>query len=313
VPYSSPYLIRKHYSSIRAKKEKKSAANTIELHKFCLYLVGKIGRGEGMSQYKNLLEERLKELKCLFRISELVDYFEDDLESILQGIIKIIPESWQYPDITEVKVVLDGKSYVSPDYKETAWIQRAKVKCNGMYIGEISVCYTEKRDEQYEGPFLEDERILLNAVAERLGRITERIRSKELLKLEEEALQKKNTAMVEVLSQVRTENEELARRIHTNIDNIVVPILEKLEKSLENTVHEYSLRLARQNLQEIVSPLYTGLSKDFSNLSPKELQVCNMIYKGFASKEIAQIRNVAPSTVNRHRENIRRKLGLTIT
>ncbi len=225
--------------------------------------------------------------------------------------VKIIPDSWKYPEITEVEILLDDKSYRSPQFRETKWMLKSKVKFNGSYIGEISVSYTEERDEEYEGPFLEEERILLNAIAERLGRITERIRSKEKLEMEEEALKNKNIAMSEIIKQARYESRETEKRIQKNIDYIILPIVESLETEMRNTSYEYSLRLLKNSLKEIAAPLYAGLSKDFSILTPKEIQICNMISRGFSSKEIAQMRNLSPTTIHRHRENIRRKLGLT--
>lgn len=264
-----------------------------------------------MNDIEVKLKERLKELKCLFRISELVDYFEDDLESILGGIVEILPQSLQYPENTTVAIKLDNKIYKTDGFHETPWRQDARIKFNNTYIGEVVVCYLEIRPSEYEGPFLKEERLLLNAVAERIGRITERIRAKERLQIEEKALRNKNIAMAEILNQVKSENREVAKRIQSNIDNIVLPILEGLEQELENTSYETNLKLLKQNLSEIASPLYSSLTREFNTLSPKELQICNMISRGYSSKEIAGLEHISPATVNRHRENIRKKLDLT--
>ncbi len=264
-----------------------------------------------MDRTNTKLQERLKELKCLFRISELVDYFGDDLDSILEGIVEILPESWQYPDITTVAVRVNNKVYRTEGFRETRWRLDAKIKCSSTSEGGLTVCYSESRPMEYEGPFLKEERLLLNAVAERSGRIMERIHAKEMLEIEKKALRNKNIAMAEILNQVRSENREVARRIQANIDNIVMPILESLGQDLENTSCEETIRLLKQNLQEIASPLYSSLTREFNTLSPKELQICNMISKGYSSKEIARLEHISPATVNRHRENIRHKLELT--
>lgn len=264
-----------------------------------------------MNDIEVKLKESLKELKCLYRISELVDYFEDDLESILGGIVEILPQSWQYPENTTVAIKLDNKIYKTDGFQETPWRQAAGIKFNNTYIGEVIVCYLEIRPSEYEGPFLKEERLLLNAVAERIGRISERIRAKEQLQIEENALRNKNIAMTEIFNQVKSENREVAKRIQSNIDNIVLPILENLEQELENTSYETNLKLLKQNLREIASPLYSRLTREFNTLSPKELQVCNMISRGYSSKEIARLKHISPATVNRHRENIRKKLNLT--
>lgn len=264
-----------------------------------------------MTTIENSLRERLKELTCLFRISELVDYFEDDLDNILKGIVEILPRSWKYPEVTNVSLTVDGNRFCSPGFQESPWKMEARIKAYETCIGTIRVFYTEKRGKLYEGPFMKEERLLLNAVAERLGRIIERVRTKEKLQTEELALKNKNIALREVLQQSKNEAEEMARRIQNNIDIIVLPILETLEQALADTSYQSSLTVLKQNLKEIASPFYSSLITEFKALSPKEIKICTMISRGFSSKEIARIDNMAPSTVHRHRENIRRKLGLT--
>jgi len=256
------------------------------------------------------LDNRLKELKCLFRMSELVDYFGYDLEKIVRGIAEIMPESWQYPESTVVSIHLTPHTFESPGFEVTEWMQRAKIKLNGEAAGTITVCYTEEREQRYEGPFLKEERLLLNAVAERLGRIAERIKAKEQLLIEEEALKHKNIAMKEVLTQAKQEKKELAQRIRKNMETIVLPLLDSIEQDFLNTRHEHSLKLLRSNLEEITDPLTSRLSSSFERLSPKEIQICNMIKQGFTTKDIALMKNLSSSTINRHRENIRRKLEL---
>lgn len=266
-----------------------------------------------MSDSGNALQERLKELRCLFSMSELVNRYEDDLDAIVKGLVELLPRSWMFPEITAVSIELEGKRYHTPGYRDTEWMQEAPVRVENAVMGKIRVCYLEKRDTLYEGPFMQEERRLLDAVAERLGRITERIRAKKQLQIEEQALRNKNIALRELMEQVRSESRETARRIQMNIDNIIMPILENLQRELENTGSEYSLRLLRQNLAEIVSPLYSKLTAEFNSLTPKELRICNLIGRGVTSKEIARIEHISPVTVNHHRENIRRKLGLQNT
>jgi DNA-binding CsgD family transcriptional regulator len=71
------------------------------------------------------------------------------------------------------------------------------------------------------------------------------------------------------------------------------------------------LLLLKRNLEEIVSPFTNKLSKEFMILTPVEVQICNMIKNGLSTKEIAKLRGISPATVSRHREHIRKKLGIT--
>ena len=71
------------------------------------------------SQLEYILHERVKELKCLYGISELVERYENSVEDILHGINKLIPASWQYPQITCSRIRLDGKNFKSLKFKNT--------------------------------------------------------------------------------------------------------------------------------------------------------------------------------------------------
>lgn len=125
------------------------------------------------------LHERVKELRCLYAISHLIET-EDNLSEFLQGTVDLIPESWQYPEITISQILLDGKTYRTHRQCELSCEDCPHASISQLIFikdhpsGEIRVCYTEKKLEAYEGPFLLEERYLINAIAERLGRVMER-------------------------------------------------------------------------------------------------------------------------------------------
>ena len=132
------------------------------------------------------LDERVKELNCLFEISRLVEKRKLTLDEILQGIVDLIPPAWQYPDITCAKINLNEKELKTHNYKETIWQQVSDIIVHGVPNGKLVVCYLEEKPENDEGPFIKEERALLNAIAERVGRIIERRWAQEaLLKSEE--------------------------------------------------------------------------------------------------------------------------------
>jgi PAS domain S-box-containing protein len=132
------------------------------------------------------LDERVKELNCLFEISRLVETKERSLEEILRGIADLIPPAWQYPEITCAKITIDGTELKTQNYAETNWQQVSDVTVHGVPIGKLVAGYLEERPENDEGPFQKEERILLDAIAERVGRIIERKRARDaVLKSEE--------------------------------------------------------------------------------------------------------------------------------
>ncbi|MBD3307091.1 DUF3365 domain-containing protein [candidate division KSB3 bacterium] len=117
------------------------------------------------------LGERIKELHCLYEISRLVEQPGISLDGILRGTVESIPAGWQYPDITCARLTLDGEVFSTPNFQETSWMQTADILVHGERAGRLDVGYLEERPEDYEGPFLHEERTLLNVISGRLGRI----------------------------------------------------------------------------------------------------------------------------------------------
>jgi PAS domain S-box-containing protein len=121
------------------------------------------------------LGERVKELNCLYGISALVEKPGVSLAEILQRTVELIPPGWQYPEITGARVALEGDEFRTVHFSESAaWQQSADIIVHGQPSGSVEVCYLEERPESDEGPFLMEERSLINAIAERLGEIIKR-------------------------------------------------------------------------------------------------------------------------------------------
>jgi PAS domain S-box-containing protein len=142
-----------------------------------------------LEKHTHDLVERVKELRCVYGLSKLVETSGITLDSILQGTTNLLPDAWQYPEITGARIVLEGQEFVTSKFGgETRWRQQSEINVHGRRAGFVEVCYLEKRPDVAEGPFLNEERMLINAVAERLGRITERVRTEECLKSSNERL-----------------------------------------------------------------------------------------------------------------------------
>jgi len=132
------------------------------------------------------LGERVKELDCLYSISKLVEIPGISLKEIFQGTVDLIPSAMQYPDITCTRIIMGNQVYQTNNFKETRLKQTNKFVLYSDQVGTLEVFYTEKKPEMGEEPFLKEERSLIEAIAERLGRVTERIQAQELLKRSEE-------------------------------------------------------------------------------------------------------------------------------
>ncbi len=115
------------------------------------------------------LEERAKELNCLYRVEEITNNGSASLAEVFRGVIAVIPPGWQYSDVCAARITLEEVVYESDGFKETPWYQEANIRVYGEVIGTIEVVYTEKMPVADEGPFVKEERRLLESIADRIG------------------------------------------------------------------------------------------------------------------------------------------------
>jgi PAS domain S-box-containing protein len=148
------------------------------------------------------LGERIKELNCLYLISNLVERPGISLEDMLHGTANLIPGAWEYPDITCARIILEDKVFLTSNFRETSWNQSTEIAIHGNPVGSVEVGYLEERPEKDEGPFLAEERSLLKAIAERLGRVVERTRARE-------EIQKLNASLKAQAHELAAANKEL--------------------------------------------------------------------------------------------------------
>jgi len=262
------------------------------------------------------LHERIKELNCLYGLAQLARESPESLDEILRRVVALLPPSWQYPEITVARIVFNGKTFKSNGFKVTKWRQAARIVLYNEPVGEVAVFYLEERPPSYEGPFLREERILLEAVAEHIAAMAKRVLAEQelqdtnrQLRVERQALQEANTALRAVLSRIEEEKLDIQRQIQANVEKVLMPMVYALVMEVPKAQRRY-VELLRDNLEEITAPFIRRLSEAHRSLTPTEIAICNMIRSGLASKEIAQMRGVSPATISRHRERIRRKLGI---
>jgi two-component system NtrC family sensor kinase len=136
---------------------------------------------------QSALRERVKELTCLYSIAQVAEQPGVPLAQLLQQIVELIPPAWQYSDITSSRIVLDDKIYVTEGFGESAQKQTARIVVREEKRGTVEVYYRERKPELFEGPFLKEERHLLDAVAREVALIIERKEADEAeLKLQDQ-------------------------------------------------------------------------------------------------------------------------------
>ncbi|MFH0813620.1 MAG: helix-turn-helix transcriptional regulator [Pseudomonadota bacterium] len=262
------------------------------------------------------LRERIKELNCLYGISHLSDRHRNSIDDLLQNLVNLLPPSWQYPEITCARVTFRGKTYKTKGFKVSKWRQSARILMYNEPVGDVTVFYLEQRSAADEGPFLKEERALIDAVAERISAIAMRISAEQELQeinrqltVERKALQETNAALRAVLARIEEEKQEIYKNMQANVEKVLMPILNALMLELPKVQRQY-VEMLKTQLEEITSPFIKHLSHQYHSLTPSEVEICNMIRNGLRTKEIAEMRGVSIATINRHREHVRRKLKI---
>lgn len=115
------------------------------------------------------LQERAKELNCLYQVGELLSQSNRPFEEIFRGIIEVLPRGWQYPHDCQARILFDSLTIQPPDFQATPWVQKASIVAQGETVGTVEVSYRREMPRADEGPFLKEERKLIEAIAERIA------------------------------------------------------------------------------------------------------------------------------------------------
>lgn len=137
-------------------------------------LAAVVGRSLSHNLSRFELRERVKELTCMYNIANLAVTSNQHMDPFLQQAAELLPPAYLYPEITSARIVLDGKTYATAGFAESPRSQRADVLVGGLARGVVEVVYREPRPELDEGPFLAEERHLLDSVAREIAIIIER-------------------------------------------------------------------------------------------------------------------------------------------
>jgi signal transduction histidine kinase len=131
-------------------------------------------------QYAQIeLRERIKEISCLYGIARVVAQPGAPFDEIIQNIANMLPEAWLFPEIACARVVLAGRSYTTEGFSESPYRQVSDVVVHNQKVGFVEVAYLEKKLTLDEGPFLAEERSLIDNVAREIAIYYERAQAEE--------------------------------------------------------------------------------------------------------------------------------------
>lgn len=159
-----------------------------------------------------------------------------------------------------------------------------------------------------------DELIGLQGV---LSDITDLKETEEALKERERDLTNKTEHLEEVNAALRVliekrekDKDDLEEQVLRNVKQLVNPYIEKLKKMADGTKQKAYLDVIEKNLEGVTSAFSKDLSFRYQSLTPTELQIAALIREGKSTKQIAEVMNVSSRTVESHRKNVRKKMGL---
>jgi len=115
------------------------------------------------------LQERAKELNCLYEVEQILSRFDLPLEEIFKKVVEVIPPGWQYPNVCHAIIEYGDQVFQVNDFRPTPWVQSVDITAQDRVLGRLSVWYVEERPREDIGPFLKEEERLIRTIAERLG------------------------------------------------------------------------------------------------------------------------------------------------
>jgi len=260
---------------------------------------------EALQKRTHDLGERVKELNCLYGISMHAEKQDISLEEILQEIVNLIPPGWQYPEITCARIVLEDRVFKTSNFKRTIWKQDAEMMAHGDKLGFLEVCYLEEKPETDEGPFLREERNLINDIAKRVGKITERKRAEEEIRKKNKELEdfvymvshdlKNPVVSIQGLCSLlmKKHQEDLNEKILFYIDRVqanaslMASLLEDLvELSRIGRIEDKKTEIS---VQEVIESVWGGVSRSLSAEDVEFILPENLPQVFYSEKRLYQI------------------------
>jgi len=271
-----------------------------------------------MSEITGYSKEQLLNMKAVdFLVGDSKEQYNERLGKLLAG--ETIPKDVDYniknKNGEEIWVSLSANYFYESDIFKGALIVIYDVT-NRKEMEEKLLIAHEKLEKRVEERTVE---LLAANVQLKQEAMKREIAQKELkkreqkLKLQTLKLEEINTTLKVILEKRNEDKVEIEERLLLNINEMILPYLEKLRKSRSNELQQSYADILESNLKEITSPFYQKMASDYYHLTPKEIQIAGLIKQGKTTKEIAELIQSSPRAIEFHRNNLRKKFGLTNT
>jgi DNA-binding CsgD family transcriptional regulator len=268
---------------------------------------------EETARREHAYREREKELDGLYQLAALFSRRVEDTQSLLTDTAEIVRDSMQYAEIATVSIVVDELTVVASPasgMSSTATIDQHRVAHT--YDGDrqvvIHVAYLQLPSPNAGSLSIERrEKRLIESAARLLANVL--LRREAMI-----ALEKKNIALREVLHQIERDKADALRDVSATLETLVLPYVHELSRSADlQSPERRTVAVLEAELRQLINQdLRRGISA-MRTLTPREAEIAGLIRNGLSTKEIAEVLNIAVPTVQRHRNTIRKKLGLRRT
>ena len=232
------------------------------------------------------LGERCKELECLYGISKLLEISNISLDEILNGIVNLLHTAWQFPEIAHSKIIFDDGKTIHCRHGNLAieekWSNSAEIEVYNKRVGVITIFYTEETPQTDKGVFQKEERMLLNVIAERLGKIIEGKQSEDQIKA---ALTEKETLLHEIHHRVKNNMQVISSLLDLQASAIKNKQAKEILRESQGRVHAMSAvhetlhgsdNLSEIELQTYLTRISNAVFVSYSN-TPGRIKLINEV------------------------------------
>ncbi len=284
-------------------------------------------------QLQHTLSEREKELDALYGLAALFSRPVDDVRAVIRETARILRASMERPDAVIVEIDADGyrercgddSEQGDRDTEETVDplrpVELYTVRRTYSIEKRITICVASSARSRSDGtvPAMHTrEKHLVASTATLMADLLQRVEmdlvlreSTKTLQRQTAELERKNVTLREVLSQIEHEKRALLRDARAHVDIFVRPYLHEIA---ERSAFDPFVRSRVDQIEASLAALLTSddrrLVEVAHRLSPREVEICGLIRNGLTTKEISTFLHISETTVERHRNTIRRKLKL---
>jgi signal transduction histidine kinase len=234
------------------------------------------------------LSERVKELTALHTTARILQDETKSPNEIINDIVLLLPPAWQYPEITCARIRFMQYEASTPNLIETEWQQAAPFMTHGGQRGSIEIYYLEEKPVEHEGPFLREERELIESLAEMLRAFFQHLLYDEALQAAHDDLERQVKART---ADIQKANEALKTQISDYLN--AQKKIDIYQGQLRQLAAELSLAEARER-RAIAGDLHDhiGQSLAFIKMNISQFRG-NAVFCGFESKidEIMELLN----------------------